>query len=208
MVAAAAGAAARVPPAAQRRLSVDVRRGRRPDDRQDGRRHPRHSGATRAAASERVTFGQAVVRAAACLVSVLPAGLGFCRRSSAEDRRACTIGSPTRASSKRDPPRRLHRDRRLLRLFPDRARHGRLRRGTRRLPARLVDAVAVVEVGLIVVTFAVGVWAATTAERYFGGIDPGPSSSTKSSACWSRWRSSRSAGRPRSPASSCSASST
>jgi len=32
----------------------------------------------------------------------------------------------------------------------------------------------VVEVGLIVVLFAVGVWAGTTAERYFGGIDPGP----------------------------------
>ncbi len=31
-----------------------------------------------------------------------------------------------------------------------------------------------VEVGLIVVVFAVGVWAGTTAERYFGGIDPGP----------------------------------
>jgi len=32
----------------------------------------------------------------------------------------------------------------------------------------------VVEVGLIVVLFTVGVWAGTTAERYFGGIDPGP----------------------------------
>jgi len=32
----------------------------------------------------------------------------------------------------------------------------------------------VVEVGLIVVLFAAGVWAGTTAERYFGGIDPGP----------------------------------
>jgi phosphatidylglycerophosphatase A len=32
----------------------------------------------------------------------------------------------------------------------------------------------VVEVGLIVTLFAVGVWAGTTAERYFGGIDPGP----------------------------------
>jgi phosphatidylglycerophosphatase A len=31
-----------------------------------------------------------------------------------------------------------------------------------------------VEVGLIVGLFAVGVWAGTTAERYFGGIDPGP----------------------------------
>lgn len=31
-----------------------------------------------------------------------------------------------------------------------------------------------VEVGLIVVLFLAGVWAATTAERYFGGIDPGP----------------------------------
>lgn len=32
----------------------------------------------------------------------------------------------------------------------------------------------IVEVGLIVALFAVGVWAATTAERYFGGVDPGP----------------------------------
>ncbi len=32
----------------------------------------------------------------------------------------------------------------------------------------------IVEVGLIVVTFLVGVWAATRAERHFGGIDPGP----------------------------------
>jgi phosphatidylglycerophosphatase A len=30
------------------------------------------------------------------------------------------------------------------------------------------------EAGLIVVLFAIGVWAATVAERYFGGIDPGP----------------------------------
>ena len=32
----------------------------------------------------------------------------------------------------------------------------------------------IVEVGLIVALFAAGVWAGTTAERYFGGIDPGP----------------------------------
>jgi phosphatidylglycerophosphatase A len=31
-----------------------------------------------------------------------------------------------------------------------------------------------IEVGLIAVTFGVGTWAATHAERYFGGIDPGP----------------------------------
>jgi len=30
------------------------------------------------------------------------------------------------------------------------------------------------ELVLIVTLFAAGVWAATTAERYFGGIDPGP----------------------------------
>jgi phosphatidylglycerophosphatase A len=30
------------------------------------------------------------------------------------------------------------------------------------------------EIGLIVVLFAAGVWAGTTAERYFGGVDPGP----------------------------------
>ena len=33
---------------------------------------------------------------------------------------------------------------------------------------------ALVEVGLILALFAAGVWAGTTAERYFGGIDPGP----------------------------------
>jgi phosphatidylglycerophosphatase A len=32
----------------------------------------------------------------------------------------------------------------------------------------------IVEVGLIVALFAIGVWAGTTSERYFGGIDPGP----------------------------------
>ena len=32
----------------------------------------------------------------------------------------------------------------------------------------------IVEVAAIVVTFAVGSWAATHAERFFGGIDPGP----------------------------------
>lgn len=32
----------------------------------------------------------------------------------------------------------------------------------------------VVELALILVLFAAGVWAGTTAERYFGGIDPGP----------------------------------
>lgn len=32
----------------------------------------------------------------------------------------------------------------------------------------------VVEAGLIAVLFAAGVWAGTAAERYFGGIDPGP----------------------------------
>jgi phosphatidylglycerophosphatase A len=32
----------------------------------------------------------------------------------------------------------------------------------------------VVEVALIVLLFGAGVWAGTTAERYFGGIDPGP----------------------------------
>ena len=31
-----------------------------------------------------------------------------------------------------------------------------------------------IEVGLIVLLFLAGVWAGTTAERYFGGIDPGP----------------------------------
>ena len=32
----------------------------------------------------------------------------------------------------------------------------------------------ILEAGLIVFTFAAGTWAATHAERYFGGIDPGP----------------------------------
>jgi phosphatidylglycerophosphatase A len=33
---------------------------------------------------------------------------------------------------------------------------------------------SIVEVGLILGLFVAGVWAGTTAERYFGGIDPGP----------------------------------
>jgi phosphatidylglycerophosphatase A len=33
---------------------------------------------------------------------------------------------------------------------------------------------SIVEVGLIAALFAAGVWAGTTAERYFGGVDPGP----------------------------------
>ena len=32
----------------------------------------------------------------------------------------------------------------------------------------------IVEAGLIAGLFAAGVWAGTTAERYFGGVDPGP----------------------------------
>jgi phosphatidylglycerophosphatase A len=32
----------------------------------------------------------------------------------------------------------------------------------------------VLEVGMIVALFAAGVWAGTTSERYFGGVDPGP----------------------------------
>lgn len=32
----------------------------------------------------------------------------------------------------------------------------------------------IVEVGMIAGLFAAGVWAGTTAERYFGGVDPGP----------------------------------
>jgi phosphatidylglycerophosphatase A len=32
----------------------------------------------------------------------------------------------------------------------------------------------IIEAGLIAMLFAAGVWAGTTAERYFGGIDPGP----------------------------------
>jgi phosphatidylglycerophosphatase A len=32
----------------------------------------------------------------------------------------------------------------------------------------------IVEVALIAIVFAAGVWSATHAERYFGGIDPGP----------------------------------
>jgi len=41
------------------------------------------------------------------------------------------------------------------------------------LLSRWTGSVAV-EVTLIVALFAVGVWAGTIAERYFGGIDPGP----------------------------------
>ena len=66
----------------------------------------------------------------------LPAGAAR-RRARAPS----TTGSRTRASSKRDSSRRLHRHGRLLRLFSVRARHGRLRRRAAVLRARLVDAV-------------------------------------------------------------------
>jgi phosphatidylglycerophosphatase A len=32
----------------------------------------------------------------------------------------------------------------------------------------------ILEIALIAATFAAGIWAATHAERYFGGVDPGP----------------------------------
>lgn len=32
----------------------------------------------------------------------------------------------------------------------------------------------IVEIGMIVGLFVAGIWAGTTAERYFGGVDPGP----------------------------------
>ena len=32
----------------------------------------------------------------------------------------------------------------------------------------------IVEVAMIAALFAAGIWAGTTAERYFGGVDPGP----------------------------------
>ena len=41
----------------------------------------------------------------------------------------------------------------------------------------------VLEAGLIVALFAAGVWAGTTAERYFGGVIRARSSSTRSSGC-------------------------
>ena len=118
-----------VPAAAERRLSRDVHRRRRADDRQDGRGHPRDSGRPRGAGTERVPL-RPRRRARGRLRRVgapgrprLPA-----RRSSGRSAARCTIASPTRASSKRDSPRRLRRHRRLLRLFPDCARAPSARR--------------------------------------------------------------------------------
>ena len=135
-----------------------------------------------AAATERVTFGQAVLRAAGYLVSALPAGLGFLPALLRPSAARCTTASPTRASSKRDSPRRLPRHGRLLRLFPDRAGHRRIRRRPRRLPAGLVDAVAdrrsrPDRADL----FAAGIWAGDHARSATSAASiPGPSSSTKS----------------------------
>ena len=58
----------------------------------------------------RVPLGHSVVRAAAISSRRCRRGWAFCRRSSARSGARCTIGSPTPASSKRDSPRRLHRD--------------------------------------------------------------------------------------------------
>ena len=105
--------------AAQRRLPLDVRRRRRPDDRQDGGGHPRDSGRSgrdRCVRARDVRPGRGPRRR---LPRVRPAGWGSdsSRRSSAGSAARCTIASPTPASSKRDSPRRLPRDRRLLRLL-------------------------------------------------------------------------------------------
>ena len=59
--------------------------------------------------------------------------------------------------------------------FPIAPGHGRIRRRPGRLPAGVVDAFAArSKSALIALTFAAGTWAATHAERFFGGIDPGP----------------------------------
>ena len=42
---------------------------------------------------------------------------------------------------------------------------------------------AAVELAVIAVLFAVGIWSGTIAEHHFGGIDPGPVVSTKCWAC-------------------------
>ena len=135
-------------------------------------------GSCGAGATERVTFGQAVVRAAGywCLGAARGPGLPA-RPSSVRSAARCTIASPTRASSKRDSPRRLPRDGRLLRLLLRSRPARRLGRRARRLPARLVDAFARwSRSALIVVIFAVGVWAATRRPSVISAASiPGPS---------------------------------
>ena len=82
-----------------------------------------HHGRARADAGAprgcRSAFGRSIVRPA-YLASAVAARTGLPRRrSSAPTAARCTIDSPTRASSKRDAPRRLRRDGRLLRAtFP------------------------------------------------------------------------------------------
>ena len=77
-----------------------------------------------AGATDRVPLGQAIVRAACYGISVLLAGLGFLPAASVRSTARCTIASPTRASSKRDSPRRLPRDRRVTAAI-SRSRQGR-----------------------------------------------------------------------------------
>ena len=68
---------------------VGVRRRERTDDRQDGGGHPRRLRRIPAArVHERVSFEQAVVRAAASVVSALPLGLGFLPALFGRERRA------------------------------------------------------------------------------------------------------------------------
>ena len=141
---AAGRAAAGVPAAALNGGYLDdVHRRRRPDDRQDGRAAsavvPADRRPTRPSA---VPFGRrwSAPRLSSC--RSLPAGVGFLPALFRADGRALHDRLADTRVVKRDPPRRLPRHRRLLRLFPDRARHGRLRRRPGRLPAGLVDAVA------------------------------------------------------------------
>ncbi len=61
----------------ERRLPHDVHGGRRADDRQDGRAHPRRAGRAGGPAAAACRSAPPLVRAAACFVSVLPAGAGF-----------------------------------------------------------------------------------------------------------------------------------
>ena len=125
--------------------------------------------------SARVTLGSAVVRAVGCLVSILTGGLGV-RPGARQPRPPCVARSARRYARRAGVTR--------LAVFIATAGYCGyfpVAPGTVGSLAGLAAYLlvwwsqsAALEVCLIAVLFAAGVWAGTIAERFFGGLDPGP----------------------------------